>query len=169
MLFVSSVCAGRVSLRERLTPGPGGESHRWTANQCNEVCRAQPRGRAPRTGSNERSTAHLEPPLEETELIQRLVRTSWKSSGQGGGCADSVQKVLQFLQHDGYVETARAFAEEIQGQKKALNLTPAGKVEGSNITEDDDASNRQRFAEDKDANNRQRSYNPHSSLVAFTP
>lgn len=51
--------------------------------------------------------------------------------------------MLQFLQHDGYVETARAFAEEIQAQKKALSLDPNEKIEGINITDDEDANNRQ--------------------------
>lgn len=74
--------------------------------------------------SNGCSTANLAPPLNETDLIQQLV--------------------LQFLQHDGYVETARAFAEEIRGQKQALNLDPNGEIEGINITDDEDANNRQR-------------------------
>ncbi len=54
------------------------------------------------------------------------------------------QQVLQFLQHDGYVETARAFAEEVQVQKQALSLDPDAQVEGINITDDEDANNRQR-------------------------
>ncbi|EOO02687.1 putative ran-binding protein [Phaeoacremonium minimum UCRPA7] len=74
---------------------------------------------------SETSTSNLAPPLSETELIQSLV--------------------LQFLQHDGYVETARAFAEEIQAQKKALSLDPNEKIEGINITDDEDANNRQRI------------------------
>lgn len=53
-------------------------------------------------------------------------------------------QVLQFLQHDGYVETARAFAEEIQSEKQALNLDPDVQIEGINITDDEDANNRQR-------------------------
>ncbi len=52
--------------------------------------------------------------------------------------------VLQFLQHDGYVETARAFAEDIKAQKEALNLDPNVKVDGINIKDDEDANNRQR-------------------------
>lgn len=62
--------------------------------------------------------------MNETELAQALV--------------------LQFLQHDGYVETARAFAEEIQAQKEALNLDPDVKLDGINIKDDEDANNRQR-------------------------
>jgi len=52
---------------------------------------------------------------------------------------------LQFLQHDGYVETARAFAEEIHGEKQALNLDPNREIEGINIKDDEDANNRQRI------------------------
>ncbi|KAK4444834.1 hypothetical protein QBC34DRAFT_474055 [Podospora aff. communis PSN243] len=70
-------------------------------------------------------TSKLAPPLNETELIQRLV--------------------LQFLQHDGYVETARAFAKEIHAEKQALNLDPNKEIEGINIKDDEDANNRQRI------------------------
>ncbi|KAK7754736.1 hypothetical protein SLS62_003294 [Diatrype stigma] len=52
----------------------------------------------------------VSPPQDETELIQGLV--------------------LQFLQHDGYVETARAFAAEIHAEKEALNIDPSIPVEG---------------------------------------
>lgn len=62
--------------------------------------------------------------MNETDLIQSLV--------------------LQFLQHDGYVETARAFAEDMKLQKEALNLNPDVTVDGVNIKDDEDANNRQR-------------------------
>ena len=52
--------------------------------------------------------------------------------------------MLQFLQHDGYIETARAFAEEVQTQKQALSLDPDKPIEGINITDDEDANRRQR-------------------------
>ncbi|KAI1250917.1 hypothetical protein MGN70_007978 [Eutypa lata] len=67
----------------------------------------------------------VSPPQDETELIQELV--------------------LQFLQHDGYVETARAFAEEIHAEKEALNIDPSVPVEGININDDEDAHRRQRI------------------------
>jgi len=54
-------------------------------------------------------------------------------------------QVLQFLQTDGYVETARAFAEEIHGEKVALNLDSNKQIEGINIKDDEDANNRQRI------------------------
>ncbi|KAK4169198.1 hypothetical protein QBC43DRAFT_86702 [Cladorrhinum sp. PSN259] len=68
---------------------------------------------------------HLAPDLTETKLIQQLV--------------------LQFLQHDGYVETARAFAEEIHAEKSALRLSHKEPVTGINIKDDEDANNRQRI------------------------
>ncbi|AEO62326.1 uncharacterized protein THITE_2106386 [Thermothielavioides terrestris NRRL 8126] len=70
-------------------------------------------------------TSRLVPGLSETDLIQQLV--------------------LQFLQHDGYVETARAFAEELQAEKTALRLDPSEPVKGINIRDDEDAHNRQRI------------------------
>ncbi|KAK3327322.1 hypothetical protein B0T19DRAFT_484453 [Cercophora scortea] len=74
-------------------------------------------------GIKSADTSKLAPPLNETELIQQLV--------------------LQFLRHDGYVETARAFAEEIHAEKRALSLDPADAIEGINIKDDEDANNRQ--------------------------
>ncbi|KAH8601031.1 hypothetical protein B0O99DRAFT_589892 [Bisporella sp. PMI_857] len=71
------------------------------------------------------STSQLAPPLNETELIQSLV--------------------LQFLTHDGYVETARAFAEEIHSEKAALNLDPNSVINGIDVKEDGDAGHRQRI------------------------
>lgn len=70
------------------------------------------------------STEKLAPKLNETELIQQLV--------------------LQFLQHDGYVETARTFAEEVQAEKRALSLDPNAVIHGFDVKEDEDASHRQR-------------------------
>ncbi|KAK4144240.1 CTLH/CRA C-terminal to lish motif domain-containing protein [Dichotomopilus funicola] len=67
----------------------------------------------------------LVPGLSETELIQQLV--------------------LQFLQHDGYVETARAFAEELYSEKEALRLDPEETIQGISIRDDEDANNRQRI------------------------
>ncbi|KAK9791209.1 putative SPRY domain-containing protein [Seiridium cardinale] len=79
-----------------------------------------------RKAISETSTAKLAgPSTSETDLIQQLV--------------------LQFLQHDGYVETARAFAEEIQSEKQALSLDAGAPVEGINIKDDEDANRRQRI------------------------
>lgn len=59
--------------------------------------------------------------------------------------ANSLQ-VLQYLSHDGYVETARAFADEVQSEREALSIDPNLPVTGfENITEDEDGVNRQRI------------------------
>lgn len=67
----------------------------------------------------------VSPPMKETELIQQLV--------------------LQFLQHDGYVEAARAFAQEIHEEKQALSIDSNAQVEDINIKDDEDANRRQRI------------------------
>lgn len=54
-------------------------------------------------------------------------------------------QVLQFLQHDGYVETARAFAEELHTEKLALRLDPREQVRDVSVRDDEDARNRQRI------------------------
>lgn len=69
-------------------------------------------------------TSKLEPGLCETDFIQALV--------------------MQFLQHDGYVETARAFAEDLRLQNEALSSNTGPKVSSINIRDDEDANNRQR-------------------------
>ncbi|KIH88548.1 ran-binding protein [Sporothrix brasiliensis 5110] len=58
---------------------------------------------------------------------------------------DGVMKVLQFLQQDGYVDTARAFAKEIEAEKEALNIDSKHPVRGYNIADDEDANKRQRI------------------------
>lgn len=69
------------------------------------------------------STSSLSP-LKERDLVQSLV--------------------LQFLQHDGYIQTARAFAQEIQGEKKALSIDPNAIVEDISVKDDEHATKRQR-------------------------
>ena len=53
--------------------------------------------------------------------------------------------MAQYLSHDGYVETARAFASEVRAEAKALRGTPESKLESYlSMEEDQDAVNRQR-------------------------
>lgn len=61
----------------------------------------------------------------------------------------SFLQVLQHLQHDGYVETARAFAEEIVAEKMRLRLDPEEPVASINVRDDEDARKRQREAYDR--------------------
>ncbi|KGQ05676.1 Ran-binding protein 10 [Beauveria bassiana D1-5] len=70
-------------------------------------------------------TSKLEPGLGETDFIQALV--------------------MQFLQHDGYVETARAFAEDLKIQNEALSSNTGPMSSVINIRDDEDANNRQRI------------------------
>ncbi|CAK7273288.1 hypothetical protein SEPCBS119000_005577 [Sporothrix epigloea] len=55
------------------------------------------------------------------------------------------QLVLQYLQHDGYVDTARAFAKEIWGEKSALAVESDEPVQIYNVSEDEDSNKRQRI------------------------
>ncbi|KAH6968496.1 hypothetical protein DER45DRAFT_13526 [Fusarium avenaceum] len=84
---------------------------------------------------------------EERMKVQRDIQATETSSlVLGMGETDLIQAlVLQFLQHDGYVETARAFAEDMKVQKEALSLDPAVTVDGVSIRDDEDANNRQRI------------------------
>lgn len=53
--------------------------------------------------------------------------------------------MAQYLSHDGYVETAKAFASEVRAEATALTGTPDSKLEGYlSVEEDHDAMNRQR-------------------------
>jgi hypothetical protein len=69
------------------------------------------------------SAASLHPPLDETGLIHELI--------------------AQYLAHDGYVETARAFADEVRVEAKALANGDETGLKDLNPEEDVDAINRQ--------------------------
>ncbi|EEQ33175.1 SPRY domain containing protein [Microsporum canis CBS 113480] len=72
----------------------------------------------------ELSTLH--PTLDETEFMQKLV--------------------AQFLAHDGYVETAKVFAKEVQYEKRALqNSKDVPSLKGLELEDDIDAVNRQKI------------------------
>lgn len=73
---------------------------------------------------NSTATPNLDAPFDETGLIQELV--------------------AQFLAHDGYVETARAFAQEVQAESTALQNRPSS-IKQYTAEEDLDAINRQRM------------------------
>ena len=71
---------------------------------------------------NETSTAGLQPPLDESTLLQELV--------------------AQFLAHDGYVDTARAFAEEVATETRALQNGRNEPLRKYEVEEDREAINR---------------------------
>jgi hypothetical protein len=67
-------------------------------------------------------TDSLQPPLDESSLLQELV--------------------AQFLAHDGYVETARAFAEEVATETAALQSGHDAPLKKYEVEEDHEAINR---------------------------
>lgn len=70
------------------------------------------------------STDSLQPPLDESSLLQELV--------------------AQFLAHDGYVETERAFAEEVATETAALQSGHDEPLKKYEVEEDHEAINRNR-------------------------
>lgn len=68
-------------------------------------------------------TTILHPALDESSLVQELV--------------------AQFLAHDGYVETARAFAEEVKAESKTLQGARTVPLKDYEVEDDVDAINRQ--------------------------
>ncbi|KAJ5175552.1 Ran-binding protein [Penicillium canariense] len=74
---------------------------------------------------NATSTDTLQPPLNESTLLQELV--------------------AQFLAHDGYVETARAFAEEVATETAALQNGQQEPLKKYEVEEDHEAINRNKI------------------------
>lgn len=71
---------------------------------------------------NSTSTDSLQPGLDESSLLQELV--------------------AQFLAHDGYVETARAFAEEVATEAAALQNGQQEPLKKYEVEEDREAIQR---------------------------
>ncbi|KAL2841464.1 hypothetical protein BJX68DRAFT_271096 [Aspergillus pseudodeflectus] len=71
------------------------------------------------------SIANIQPPLDESAFLQELV--------------------AQFLAHDGYVETARAFAEEVAAESAALENGRQAQLKKYEVEEDLEAINRQKI------------------------
>lgn len=69
------------------------------------------------------STLRLNPPMDESTLVQELV--------------------AHFLAHEGYVETAKAFAEEVRVHSKPLQSDDASDLDDFELSEDYDAIYRQ--------------------------
>ena len=69
-------------------------------------------------------TSSLRPGLDESSLIQELV--------------------AQYLAHDGYVETAKAFSKEVTHEKSSLNSTQPGVLVDAAVSDDTEAVYRQR-------------------------
>ena len=75
---------------------------------------------------NSVNVASLQPPLDEDSLIKELIS--------------------QFLAHDGYVETAKAFAGEVRTEASALRSGSNTTLDTVEIEDDLDAVNRQSMA-----------------------
>lgn len=73
---------------------------------------------------NSVDVSKLNPPLDEDSLLKELV--------------------AQFLAHDGYVETRKAFAEEVLTEEDTLKSGRATTLDNYAVEEDTDAVNRQR-------------------------
>lgn len=71
---------------------------------------------------NTTSTDTLQPPLDESSLLQELV--------------------AQFLAHDGYVETAHAFAQEVATETAALQSGHGAPLKKYEVEEDHHAVHR---------------------------
>lgn len=72
---------------------------------------------------NRHPTSGLCPSLDEAALIQALVS--------------------QYLAHDGYVDTARAFSDDVQNEARALDSGRSGALKALEVKEDKDAIYRQ--------------------------
>lgn len=73
---------------------------------------------------NSVDVSKIYPPLDENSLLKELV--------------------AQFLAHDGYVETRKAFAEEVLIEENTLKSCPATTLDNYAVEEDSEAVNRQR-------------------------
>jgi Ran-binding protein 9/10 len=69
------------------------------------------------------SALRLDPPIDESTLIQELV--------------------AQFLAHDGYVETAKAFAEEVRAHSRPLQGDSSSALQDLEVDDEYDALSRQ--------------------------
>ncbi|CAK7199016.1 hypothetical protein SEUCBS139899_001684 [Sporothrix eucalyptigena] len=83
---------------------------------------------------------------EKHAIRQQILEANTENLGSASSETDLVQQlVLQFLQHDGYVDTARAFAKEVQAEKTALNIDADRPMRAYNVADDEDANKRQRI------------------------
>jgi hypothetical protein len=89
---------------------------------CNRLTLLQQERASIQSEINSTSTDSLQPPLDESSLLQELV--------------------AQFLAHDGYVETARAFAEEVATETAALENGQQEPLKKYEVEEDREAINR---------------------------
>lgn len=79
--------------------------------------------RAIQTDISKSKVTSLQPPMDESTLLQELI--------------------ANYLAHDGYVETAKAFSQEVKAEKRALHTAQDTAMEDVEVDEDVEAVNRQ--------------------------
>ncbi|KNG48813.1 ran-binding protein [Stemphylium lycopersici] len=82
---------------------------------------------------------------EKATIQADIAQTKMETSAAGGEDALIHQLVGQYLAHDGYVETARAFSDEIVDEAKALANDEDADIPYRTAVEDLDALNRQKI------------------------
>jgi transcriptional regulator of met regulon len=80
---------------------------------------------------------------EKAAIQAEIARTKTVSNAPEGEDAFIHQLVGQYLAHDGYVETARAFSDEIVDEARALANDEDASIPYRTTVEDMDAANRQ--------------------------
>lgn len=94
-----------------------------------------------------RLCVQADPPQEQKESINNEINSIDVSKIYPHLDENALLKelVAQFLAHDGYVESAKAFAEEVQAEDGTLKSGPASFFDNYTVEEDIDAVNRQRW------------------------
>ncbi|KAF1835327.1 SPRY-domain-containing protein [Decorospora gaudefroyi] len=82
---------------------------------------------------------------EKAAIQAEITRTQTPSAASGGEDALIHQLVGQYLAHDGYVETARVFSDEIVDEARALANDEDADIPYRTAVEDMDALNRQKI------------------------
>jgi hypothetical protein len=80
---------------------------------------------------------------EKAAIQAEIARTKMVAHAPEGEDALIHQLVGQYLAHDGYVETARAFSDEIIDEARALAIDEDANIPYRTAVEDMDALNRQ--------------------------
>ncbi|KAL8832709.1 MAG: hypothetical protein Q9191_000110 [Dirinaria sp. TL-2023a] len=83
---------------------------------------------------------------EKAKAMREIHSTNFSKlhSGQEEGVLLK-ELIAQFLVHDGYVETAKAFATELESEAGALGKTLTARIDRTTVEDDLDASNRQQI------------------------
>jgi hypothetical protein len=83
---------------------------------------------------------------EKTAIYAEVNKTKVNIEGRSRNETELIHDLIaQYLAHDGYVETARAFAEEVMEESRSLANGDPAKVRHLNAEEDVDAINRQKI------------------------